>query len=130
MAELAVSKKACAAVDKDVLARHIAELEEPQRKTVLACFAAATAKNKKGRRYTLEWIYECVLMRIKASSLYDSMRERNILPLPCKYTLNKYIHRITSSAFGFPQAVFDCLRVKASGMSAAARRGMALKYKI
>lgn len=78
------------------------------------------------RRYDLSWIYECILFRLKSSDTYNFIRERNILPLTHQDTLNKYIHNISASAFGFQTAIFDCLRTKASCMNVEDRCGILL----
>lgn len=83
---------------------------------------AARAKSPKQRRYSVEWIYECHLMSIESSSLYEHVRKKNILPLPCKDTLMRYIQKL-DSAFGFPKAIFDTLKFKGSRMEINQKRG-------
>ncbi|XP_074106626.1 uncharacterized protein LOC141532263 isoform X2 [Cotesia typhae] len=64
-------------------------------------------------------------MRIKNSALYDRLRERQILPLPCKDTLNSYIQKL-DSAFGFPKAIFETLAYRTSRMETYSKRGTLL----
>ena len=55
-----------------------------------------------GNRYEAEWIYhemrtmiyETILMRIKSPTLYNHIRERKIMPLPSRTTLNRYMRNI------------------------------------
>lgn len=110
-------------VKEKILEDEISNLPEVQKESVRACFQAAKAKNKKQRRYTIEWVYECLTVRIKGPAVYEKLRTRQILPLPCKYTLNKYISKL-DSAFGFPKAIFDTLRLKASRMPECNKRGI------
>ncbi|EZA54494.1 hypothetical protein X777_05749 [Ooceraea biroi] len=62
-------------------------------------------------------------MRIKSKKCYDHLRTRKILPLPCPDTLNKYLHSIDSTAYGFQPAIFQCLKLKASRMELSDKRG-------
>ncbi|XP_074111324.1 uncharacterized protein LOC141535347 [Cotesia typhae] len=118
-------KLKCAAVESKVIEKAVADLPEIQQKAVQACFDFAKLKNSKQRRYDIEWVYECLLMRIKSPAVYERLRERQILPLPCKDTLNSYIQKL-DSAFGFPKAIFDTLSYKASRMEAPSKRGTLL----
>ncbi|CAD6227317.1 GSCOCG00011973001-RA-CDS [Cotesia congregata] len=61
-------------------------------------------------------------MSIKSSALYEHIRKKNILPLPCKDTLMRYIQKL-DSAFGFPKAIFDTLKLKGSRMEVYQKRG-------
>lgn len=85
-------------------------LKPAQRLLVKECIAAAKVP-KKGRRYNLQWIYECILMRTRSSSLYSHLRDNDLLPLPDPDTLHSYIKRM-GSAYGFNQATFDLLEEK------------------
>lgn len=76
----------------------------------------------KGRRYKQQWIYQCVLLKIKSYKSYRFMRRHKILPLPAPSTLHKYIRTLRAS-FGFQQKLFDTLKEKAKYMPSAARRG-------
>ena len=80
--------------------------------------------NKKShlRRYTVEWILECLLLRIKSKALYEHMRNSGILPLPSSQTLDKYIGNIDRT-FGFQDAVFDSLKIRASRLEPQEKRG-------
>lgn len=56
------AKKKCAAVREDVLTKAISALPEEQQEALKACLAAAKVKSARGRRYTLNWVYECLLL--------------------------------------------------------------------
>jgi len=84
-------------------------MPENQQEAVRACFAAAKKQNVKGNRYTINWIYECLLIRIKSKKIYEHLRSKNILTLPCVDTLQKYIQKM-SSQYGFQQATFNVLK--------------------
>ncbi|XP_056646529.1 uncharacterized protein LOC130451506 isoform X1 [Diorhabda sublineata] len=103
--------------------RRIQSLDESERLVVTTFFEMAKKSNSKGRRYKLEWIYECLLIRFKSSSLYEMLRKRKILPLPTKSTLDKYIRRLNSSAYGFQPVLFECMKKRGENMPLSDRRG-------
>ncbi|XP_044731837.1 uncharacterized protein LOC123294764 [Chrysoperla carnea] len=121
-----IARAECAQRSEEIIRKKITELPESQQITVLTCFNEAKLKNNKMRRYDLSLVYECILFRLKSSNAYNFIRERNILPFPHQDTLNKYIQKISASAFGFQTALFDCLRTKASCMNVEDRRGILL----
>lgn len=76
----------------------------------------------KGMRYDIKWINQCLLIRIKGPSLYDSLRENGILPLPSRQTLHKYISSFDKS-FGFQKTLFNALKEKNLSKPRYERRG-------
>ncbi|XP_043268194.1 uncharacterized protein [Venturia canescens] len=116
----------CAAVNSSILEEKISIFPDAQQEAIRACFEASKIKSSYRRRYTVKWIYECLLMRIKNSALYEHLRDRQILPLPCRKTLNRYIQKISSSTYGFHDAVFEGLRRKGSQMDKSSKRGVLL----
>ncbi|OXU20161.1 hypothetical protein TSAR_000280 [Trichomalopsis sarcophagae] len=70
------------------------ELPENQRLAVRACFNASKIEDQKGIRYTTQWIYECLLLRIKSRKTYNHLRTHNILCLPSWETLNRYLKHL------------------------------------
>ncbi|XP_034946426.1 uncharacterized protein [Chelonus insularis] len=121
--KLMTAKKRCSERSEKILKEQLTQLPESQQLAVWSCFEAAKHKKVKGRRYDLEWIYECLSIRMKGRNIYNFIRERNILPLPHIETLNRYIQKISSSAYGFQPALFDCMKQKAQGMTLSERRG-------
>lgn len=106
---------------KDTMESAISQLPENQQEVVRICFQACNIPAKQ-RRYTMDWIYMSLLMRIKSKKLYEHIRELNILPLPCRDTLNRYIDKVDTS-YGFQPAVFECLKVRASRMEIPEKHG-------
>ena len=90
--------------------------------SVVRHFFDFAKKQPRLRRYTTEWILECLLLRIKSNSLYQHMRKKGILPLPCSETLDRYINKIDRS-FGFHDAVFDSLHVRAGRLEPQEKHG-------
>ncbi|XP_043267642.1 uncharacterized protein [Venturia canescens] len=125
-ADVADLKRSCSRIEKETLEKNIALLPETQKQAVRTCLETVKVGNRKGRRYAIEWMYECLLMRIKNSGLYDHIREREILPLPCRETLSRYIRRISSSAYEFQTAIFEGMKMKGSSMESNEKRGTLL----
>lgn len=63
-------KEQCAGLEERTLMKNILELPPTMQEVVRACFNAAKARNVKQRRYSIEWVYECLLMRIKGIRYY------------------------------------------------------------
>ncbi|KAK3931213.1 DNA transposase [Frankliniella fusca] len=102
----------------------IKELPEQQQLVVRTCFDTSKCK-KQGRRYTTEWIYECLLMRISAPKLYRRLCEDNKLPLPHLRTLRRYMKNI-SPTYGFNENILQGLSKRSEGFSEAERHGCLL----
>ncbi|KAK3918906.1 Transposable element P transposase [Frankliniella fusca] len=115
----------CQAKDESVLAEAISKLPAAQQEAVKACFSASKRKGPSGRRYTAEWVYGCMLMRIKDKKLYNYIRKHEILVLPATSTINGYLKHY-GGAYGFQPQVLDMLQKKTAGMHERFRRGMIL----
>jgi hypothetical protein len=85
-------------------------------------FSASQLKNPKGRRYALNWVYECLLLKIKIRRAYEHLRAHDILALPSVSTLSRYIRQI-KSGYRFQQATFDCLKEKSKELAPEDQRG-------
>lgn len=121
-----MAKAECAKKSNLLLEREIARLPEGYRMVVSSCFEAAKKSSSKGRRYTLEWIYECLLIRLKNRNTYQFIRQRKILPLPSLETLNKFVRKISCSAYGFQTSIFQCLKERSQSMDESQKRGVLL----
>lgn len=67
-----------------------------------------------------------MLIRLKSRKTYQFIRTRNIFPLPSIETLNKFIRKISCSAYGFQPSTFQCLKEKCDAMEKGERRGVIL----
>ncbi|XP_043483110.1 uncharacterized protein LOC122511737 isoform X2 [Leptopilina heterotoma] len=47
--------------------------------------------NKKGNRYSQEWILQCLLFHMRSPAAYRMLRDAKLLPLPCTSTIRKYL---------------------------------------
>lgn len=112
----------CSKKKKDVLEEAIQNLSKNQQEAVKTIFDCSSKKGPSGRRYTIEWVYECMLMRIKSPALYQHIREHDILPLPCNSTIRGYLKNY-SGAYGFQPSTFQMLSKKAEELDEAKRRG-------
>lgn len=120
-------RQECSKASDVAIEKAIVKLPETQKEAVRSCFAASKVKSPKGNRYNLNWIYECILIKIKSSKLYEHLRTKQILPLPCVDTLQKYLKNV-SSQFGFQKATFELLSKKASVMLPEDKRGLKIYY--
>jgi len=93
-----------------------------QQQVIKMCFKACLALSKHGIRYTHNWVYECILMKIKSPALYHKMCTEKFLPLPTPNTLRHYIQKL-KPAYGFQQSTFQMLEEKASQIPAVERHG-------
>ncbi|CAD6240905.1 GSCOCG00008992001-RA-CDS [Cotesia congregata] len=103
--------------------KKISLLPKQQQITVRMCFENSKRKGPTGRRYEVEWIYECLLIRMKSTCTYNMIRARNIIPLPTIDTLSRYIQKISSSIFGFLPETFKVLKEKGLSMAPGDRIG-------
>lgn len=100
----------------------IKDLPGEQIELVKSCFKYATTPCK-GRRYTLKWVYECIIMKMKSTKLYKHLRSHNILPLPSLNLFNSYVQRI-GSAYGFNISTFEAMAKKAENLPREERSGL------
>ncbi|XP_076287298.1 LOW QUALITY PROTEIN: uncharacterized protein LOC143212399 [Lasioglossum baleicum] len=120
--KIAYLKDECSRCNEKVMRKVIKELPQNQQLAVEACFAAAKSNNKKGIRYATEWIYECILLRIKSRKTYNHLRSRNILTLPSIQTLNRYMKNV-KGCYGFQMSTFELLKKKTADMESNDVRG-------
>ena len=99
----------------------ILSVPEEQREMIKACLKSAKVE-KHGRRYTADWVYECILMRMKGPKLYRKLRDDNKLPLPADATLRRYIRKLRP-VYGFQDSVFAMMREKSANFTEPGRRG-------
>lgn len=118
---------------KELSGMMMSRLPQQQQDIIHAFFDALKHPNgtssAKGRRYKRQYIYQCILMKIKSFKLYRFMRKRRILELSAPNTLHKYIRKLSAS-FGFQQKLFDVLKEKAKSMPPEARRGLLFHWYI
>lgn len=115
-------RRRCAAADADAVEAAISKLPEAQKMAVQACFAASNVKGIQGMRYNNQWIFECLLLRIKSRRAYEHIRKHKILVLPCKKTLDRYIQNMKGT-YGFQQSTFDVLKQKTTHMEVTETHG-------
>jgi len=99
----------------------IDSLPEVQQEVVRGFMNAKVCKPH-GNRYSRQWMYECILLKVKDMKTYKNIRNRRVLPLPSTGAVQRYIRRLRAS-FGFQPKVFELLRKKAHGMDPRQRRG-------
>lgn len=124
--EILAIKQQCAKTNADALNQACEALPESQQSAIQACFKASQAKGKRGVRYTNQWIYECLLLRIKSPKGYNHLRKKNILALPSPQTLTRYM-KVIKGSYGYQETTFKLLKEKTAHMKPSEIRG---KYRI
>nr|XP_042912360.1 uncharacterized protein LOC122272584 [Parasteatoda tepidariorum] len=99
-------------------------LPEGQREAISACLRAAKSPST-GMRYTSQWIYECLLLKIKSTKAYNHLRSHQLLKLPSPATLYRYLKNV-KGCYGFQSSIFKCLEGKSKVMTMANKRGCLL----
>lgn len=105
-----------------VIEDHIEKLPPKQKEAIRTCLKAGKAKAPSGHRYSIDWVYECMLLRIKGPKLYRKMQRDKLLPLPHVRTLQRYMKKL-SPTYGFNENVLEMMRRKADSLPLAARHG-------
>jgi hypothetical protein len=96
--------------------------EEKHKEVIKAIIMASKCTNSKNRRYSNEWMYECILMRIKSPALYRKMLRDDLLPLPSFRTIQRFIKKLKPQ-FGFHEPTFKLMQEKAKYLPEIERHG-------
>lgn len=72
--------------------------------------------------YEVEWLLECLLIRVKSPATYENLGINNILLLPCKDTVRKMTSSLACE-FGFNDFAIECIRKHFKNKSVAERYG-------
>ncbi|KAL3225642.1 hypothetical protein MRX96_025680 [Rhipicephalus microplus] len=83
----------------------------------------ANAKSATAARYKKEWIYDCLLLKIKSTAVYTFLHENEFLPLPNPRTLYGYLRNLKAD-FGFDSILFTVLCEKLEAVPERERRGV------
>lgn len=71
--------------------RRLECLPPKQREAAQQIFNAAERKSTRGMAYSKEWLLEWLIMKTKGPKLYEHMRKQEVLVLPRKGALQKYL---------------------------------------
>ncbi|XP_049272436.1 uncharacterized protein LOC119397179 [Rhipicephalus sanguineus] len=91
------------------------------------CVMKANARSSKAVRYKKEWLYDCLLLKIKSTCVYTFLHENGYLPLPHPRTLYTYMRHLKAE-FGFDETLFRILKQKLQGMPERERTRMVRSY--
>lgn len=86
---------------------------------------AAKKKDRRGRRYTDEFIMLCMLMNIRSNGYYEFLRDNDIIPLPCTKTVRQYMTLIGDKC-GFDEDFFKLLKKSFDKKKPLQRHGVLL----
>lgn len=103
----------CSKVSEEKIEAACSKLPQNQQLAISACLSASKVKDLRGIRYSSQWIYECILLRIKSRKTYEHLRNRQVLVLPTIKTINRYIKAV-GGIYGFQKSLFQVLKSKMS----------------
>lgn len=109
-------KELCVSTNEDILMKAIQKLPKNQQEAVKTYFDVSKVASSNGCHYTLNWIYECMLIRIKSRKIYEHLRIHNILALLSVETIRKYLKH-TKGVYSFQSSTFTCLKEKSKHMN-------------
>lgn len=109
-------KKKFGSIKQNCIEEHIQNLPSSQQEAARNWFATAIIKNPHNRRYSMAWIYDCILLRIKSRTTYEHMRKTNLLPPPCVDKISRYLRQI-KGRYGFQDRVFQILKLKSQTLT-------------
>jgi hypothetical protein len=89
---------------------------------IKAILKKSECQEKQGIRYDTEWLFQCLLLRVKSPKGYDHLRENGILPLPSHSTIQRLIRGIPGS-FGLNDFSIDAIGRNLSGKEKYLRKG-------
>lgn len=116
-------KDECSRSEEEAINKAINKLPSTsQKEAVKAIFNASKKTDLRGIRYTNDWVYECLLLRIKSSKTYTHLRSQKILALPTAKTLKRYMNNIKGT-YGYDEGVFKLLKKQTASMAQTDLRG-------
>ncbi|XP_075740982.1 uncharacterized protein LOC142788261 [Rhipicephalus microplus] len=98
-------------------------LSDREKLIIDQCVMKANAKSARAVRYKKDWLYDCLLLKTKSTSVYTYLQENNFLPLPNPRTLYCYMKSLKAD-FGFDAHVFTVLKEKLLTSPESERRGL------
>ncbi|KAH6922942.1 hypothetical protein HPB50_020281 [Hyalomma asiaticum] len=104
-----------ALLDNSAFEEAVKALPMKQQQQVKAHFAAAKRKSTKGMKYESEWALECLIMSMKSQHLYEHIHKNNIMVLPSRTSLHRYLKHYRSR-FGLSKKVFAAVAEKTKSM--------------
>lgn len=109
-------------VNEESLQNDLKHLSDIQKEVIKSIIKYGKLDDKRGMRYTREWILECILLCIKGRRSYIHLQSHNILPLQSLPTLKNYLKNL-KPRYGFDPTVFKMLKKKSDAMKPEDRRG-------
>ncbi|XP_068989998.1 uncharacterized protein [Neodiprion pinetum] len=95
----------CAKDKQEAVLEAISRLSDAEQSTVEAWLSAVNYKSNNDRQYKTQWIYECLLLRMKSKKAYIHVRRHKALALVVKGT------------YGFQCNILEALKTTTSNMS-------------
>ncbi|KAL3190718.1 hypothetical protein MRX96_018989 [Rhipicephalus microplus] len=99
----------------------IHKLSDREKLIIDQCIMKANMKSTKAARYKKEWLYDCLLLKIKSTAVYTFLHENSFLLLPHPRTLYSYLKNL-KAGFGFDENLFAILKDKVGNIPERERR--------
>ena len=87
-----------------------------QRMVIDEILRTSKVEKSTSRRYSPEWLLNCLILYIKSPKTYNFLRNKDILPLPCKSTIKKYLKN-SNVGVGFDEEFFSLFEKKLNSVS-------------
>ena len=94
----------------------------------MACLNASKKYRGEGNRYTTQWVYHCLLLKVRSNKAYQYLRQNQIMALPSYNTLYCYIKNLRPT-YGFQQEIFAIMKQKSALMKNYETRGNSFSLK-
>lgn len=92
---------------------YISDLPENQQIGIRQALKHASVRSARGMRYNEKWLLSCILLRIKSPKAYSHLRDHQILSLPSRSTLQRYMDVVRAQC-GVSQECLNLLKEKVS----------------
>lgn len=117
-------QKYCAQTKVKNLLEEVAKLQlHPNLKeNIRTCIEKAKITSKTNMRYSRNWLFECVLLKIKDRRTYIHLQRHNLLALPSVSTIDRYLKRL-KPVYGFQSGTFQLMKKKVAELNPMERQG-------
>lgn len=109
----AMRKKLAQKIALRAMDTYIKDLPENQQIGIQQALNQASVRSSKGMRYDQKWLLSCILLRIKSPKAYNHLRDHQILSLPSRSTLQRYMD-IVRAECGVSEECLNLLKEKVS----------------
>ncbi|KAH7933642.1 hypothetical protein HPB49_014706 [Dermacentor silvarum] len=107
--QMKLAKMTTVASRQKRLDQEILKLSAREKLILDQCLMKANAKTATAVRNKKEWLYDCLLLKVKSTAVYTFLQENGFLPLPNPRTLYGYLKSLKAD-FGFDASLREKLQ--------------------